>query len=98
MIPHEREMVKKYEGKPFEFVSISFDDSKETLQKFMKKEPMPWTHWFNGPDGAFGKDWNIKHFPTIYVIDAKGVIRYKEIRGKKLDEAVETLVAEAEKK
>lgn len=98
MIPHERDMVKKLEGKPFELVSISFDDSVETLKKFMAKEPMPWTHWFNGEEGTFGKEWNIRFFPTIYVLDAKGVIRHKGLRGPALEKAVETLVAEVEKK
>jgi len=37
----------------------------------------------------------VRFFPAIYVIDAKGVIRYKNIRGKELDAAVEKLVAEA---
>jgi hypothetical protein len=32
------------------------------------------------------------------VIDAKGVIRYKNIRGPQLEEAVEKLVKEAEQK
>ena len=60
---------------------------------------MPWTHWWEGQrDKGILKDWNVRFFPTIYVIDAKGVIRYKEIRGKELDEAVEKLVKEAESK
>ena len=41
------ELVKKLDGKPFAFVSISFDDKIETLKEFIEKEPMPWTHWFN---------------------------------------------------
>ncbi|HEY3789622.1 MAG TPA: TlpA disulfide reductase family protein, partial [Urbifossiella sp.] len=31
MIPHEREMVKKLENKPFKLVSVSVDDKKDTL-------------------------------------------------------------------
>jgi hypothetical protein len=36
----------------------------------------------------------VRFFPTVYVIDAKGVIRYKHVRGKDLEEAVEKLLAE----
>ena len=50
MIPHEREMVKRYEGKPFKLVSVSVDDKKETLTKFIEKEPMPWIHWWDEGD------------------------------------------------
>jgi thiol-disulfide isomerase/thioredoxin len=95
MIPHEREMVAKLKDKPFAFVSISVDNEKKELEDFLGKESMPWNHWWEGADAAVVKQWNIRFFPTIYVVDAKGVIRYKNIRGKELEDAVEKLVTEA---
>jgi thiol-disulfide isomerase/thioredoxin len=95
MIPHERELVEKMKEKPFTFISVSADETKEELEKFIKDEPMPWTHWWDGSEAKLLKDWNIRFFPTIYVIDAKGIIRFKNVRGKDLDNAVEKLVAEA---
>jgi len=49
MIPHERELVKKLDGKPFVLLSVSADDDKATLTSFIEKEPMPWSHWWAGP-------------------------------------------------
>lgn len=95
MIPHERELVKKLEGKPFALVSVSADAKKEALTDFLKDTPMPWTHWWEG-DGPNLKAWNVTFFPTVYVIDAKGVIRYKGVRGEAMDAAVEALLKEAE--
>lgn len=97
MIPHEREMVEKLKDKPFALISISGDAQKDTLKKFLEKEEMPWTHWWNGQRGGIITDWNVRFYPTIYVLDRKGVIRYKHIRGKELEEAVEKLLAEREK-
>lgn len=97
MIPHEREMVERLKDKPFTLVSISADAEKKTLTDFIQKEPMPWTHWWNGQSGGILEDWDVQYFPTIYVIDAKGVIRFKDVRGKKLEEAVEKLLAESGK-
>ena len=94
MIPHEREMVNKLEGKPFALISICGDD-KDVLKEFLKQESIRWTIWSPGPDGAIRKEWHVRFFPAIYVIDAKGVIRYKNISGKELEAAVEKLVAEA---
>ena len=98
MIPHERAMVEKLKGKPFVLVSISVDTQKDTLTKFLDKESMPWTHWWNGAEGGIVEDWNVTYFPTIYVIDAKGVIRHKdqngEFPGEKLEEAVNALLKE----
>jgi thiol-disulfide isomerase/thioredoxin len=94
MIPHEREMVEKLKGKPFALISVSADEDKKELEEFIAKEPMPWAHWWEGADAPLLKQWNIRFFPTIYVIDDKGVIRHKNIRGEELEKAVEKLVAE----
>lgn len=93
MIPHEREMVERLKDKPFTLISVSGDDKVETLRGFLAKEPMPWVHWYAGRNG-FLKDWNIRFFPTIYVIDKSGVIRHKNLRGEALEKAVVALLEE----
>jgi hypothetical protein len=98
MIPHERELVKRLDGKPFALVSISVDDKPETVTEFLKKQPMPWIHWFNGPEGRIVADLNVWSYPTIYVLDTQGVIRYKDVRGKLLDQAVDALLKDVDGK
>lgn len=95
MIPHERELVEKLKDKPFALISLSADAKKETLEKFIEKEPMPWTHWWNGSaSGAALETYKVRFYPTIYVLDEKGVIRFKHVRGEAMDKAVETLLKE----
>jgi thiol-disulfide isomerase/thioredoxin len=102
MIPHEREMKKNLKDKPFELISVSADEKKDTLEKFLAKEPMPWVHWWDGSEAQVLKTYRINAFPTIYLIDHNGVIRRKWLGApedeKELDRAVEELVKEAEKK
>ncbi|QVL30355.1 TlpA family protein disulfide reductase [Telmatocola sphagniphila] len=98
MIPHEREMVEKLKDKPFNLISLSADGEVKTLKDFLEKEKMPWTHWHIGASGEVHDILNIEHYPTIFVVDHKGVIRYKEIRGEQLEEAVEKLLKEMETK
>jgi thiol-disulfide isomerase/thioredoxin len=98
MIPHEREMVDRLKDKPFTLVSISIDDTKDAVANFLKKEKMPWTHCWAGMENGFVEDWDVQSIPSIYVIDAKGVIRHKGLRGEKLEDAVNDLIKEAEKK
>jgi hypothetical protein len=58
---------------------------------------MTWhSFWNGGTNGPITDKWNVKGWPTIYVLDARGVIRFKNLRGKELDAAVETLVNELE--
>jgi len=97
MIPHERELVKRLKDRPFALISVSADDSVGTLQKFLKDNEMPWVHWFNGAQPTdLMEDWEVEAFPTIYVIDHKGVIRFKGVRGKEMDEVVDQLLKEME--
>ncbi len=100
MIPHEREMVKSLEKKPFALVSISVDAQKETLVDFLDKEPMPWGHWWEaGEKNPVAKKYRVRAFPTIYVIDHLGIIRHKWISSpdnEAIDKAIADLVREAE--
>ena len=70
------------------------DDEKETLVELLKKEPMPWVNWWNGDGGVDVDDWKLDGYPTVYVLDHKGVIRYKDVFDEDLDRAVDTLLAE----
>ncbi len=93
-IPGQREMVERLQGKPFQMVSISADEEKKTLVDFLARQKMPWDQWWSGPEGKVMDQLNIQHYPTIFVIDAKGIIRHKELRGEALEKAVADLLNE----
>jgi thiol-disulfide isomerase/thioredoxin len=95
MIPHERTLVERLRNKPFALVSVSVDEKKKTLTDFLAKEPMPWTHWWNGSEGGVIEAWDVRKYPTVYVIDAQGVIRHTDLKGEELEKAVNALVEEA---
>jgi peroxiredoxin len=100
MYPHERSLVKRLDGKPFALLGVNSDQNKDELKKVMEKEGITWRSWFDGGStgGPIATKWNVHGWPTVYVIDAKGVIRYRDVREKELDEAVDTLLRELEKK
>jgi hypothetical protein len=100
MYPHERSLVKRLEGKPFALIGVNSDPDRVALKEHMKKENITWRSFWGGPDGTSGPiatRWNVRSWPTIFVLDAKGVIRFKNVRGEKMDEAVDQLLAEMEK-
>ena len=57
---------------------------------------LTWRSWWDGgsTNGPIARAWNVSAWPTIYVLDHKGVIRYKNVREQALDKAVDTLLAE----
>ena len=95
MYPHERSLVKRLEGKPFALLGIN-SDPKDRLRQAMKKENITWRSWWDGgsTDGPISTKWNVSGWPTTYVLDAKGVIRYKNVRDKSMDKAVDELLTE----
>jgi hypothetical protein len=36
----------------------------------------------------------VRGWPTVYVLDGRGVIRYRQVFGKQLDDAVQALLRE----
>jgi hypothetical protein len=96
MYPHERSLVKRLEDKPFALIGINSDTDKTALKAVLAKESITWRSFWNGgsTDGPISRRWNVNAWPTIYVLDAKGTIRFKNVRGEDLDQAVDTLLAE----
>jgi hypothetical protein len=49
-----------------------------------------------GTRGPISAEWNVRGWPTIYIVDHKGVIRAKNKRGDAMEEAVMELLAEVD--
>ncbi len=97
MYPHERSLVKRLANKPFALIGVNSDRDLEKLASVREKENISWRSFWNGPKGTQGPisaAWNVSGWPTIYVIDAKGIIRFKNVRGEAMDNAVDKLLGE----
>jgi thiol-disulfide isomerase/thioredoxin len=99
MVPHEKALVERMKGRPFVLVGVNGDQDRSRAKEVVAKEGINWQSFWDGgrPDGiAVG--WGINGWPTVYLIDARGVIRDSgsDLRGAALDKAVADLVAEAE--
>lgn len=102
MYPHERSLVEKMQGRPFALVGVNSDKDRDKLRSRLEEERITWPSFWNGPEGTGGPisaKWNVHGWPTLYVIDHRGVIQHKWLGSpgnEKLDEAIEALVAVAE--
>jgi peroxiredoxin len=97
MIPHERSLVSELKGKPFAIVGIN-TDGQEKYAEWQKKLPVVWRSFDDGnPEGPICRRWDVSGFPTVYVLDHRGVIRQIDCRDEELAKVVKELVAEAEK-
>ncbi len=96
MYPHERSLVKRLANQPFVLIGIN-SDPKARLRTAMKNNNITWRSFWDGgkTGGPIASAWGVRSWPTIYVVDDRGVIRYKNVRGPKMDVAVETLLKQA---
>ena len=95
MYSHERSLVEKLAGKPFILLGVNSDADREQLQHTVADERITWRSWWDKTiDGPIHTKWQIELRPAIHLLDAKGVIRYKEIDPNNVDEAIDKLLAE----
>jgi hypothetical protein len=96
MYPHERSLVLKYADQPFAIVGINSDKDRSKILARIAEENITWRSFFDGggTGGPIASKWNVSGWPTIYLIDAEGRIRFKNARGDALDAALEELMAE----
>jgi hypothetical protein len=100
MFPHERSLVDKYKNEPFVIIGINSDTDLEKMKGVRAKENISWRSFWNGPQGTAGPistAWNVRGWPTLYILDAQGVIRCKMVGGNEelIDQTLEKLIAEA---
>jgi len=96
MIPHEKEMVERLKDQPFALIGINSDGGREAVQEILKREEITWRNVLDGStSGPIATRWNVHGWPTIYVLDAEGKIRFRSLRGEALEEAVVGLLKEA---
>ena len=97
MVPQEKALVKRLEGQPFAILGVNSDADREKLKPVLAKRGITWRSFYDGPntEGPIASRWNVLGWPAVYVLDTKGVIRFKHVRDEILDRAVDALMKEA---
>jgi hypothetical protein len=91
--------VTKLKDRPFALLGVHVGGaSVKQLNGVMAKEKLPWRSFVdvgNAGAGPIAQKWNLSATPTLYLIDAQGVIRYKwagPVGEKVFDAALDKLI------
>jgi hypothetical protein len=83
-------------AKEFTIYSVSLDKSKEAWVKAIQQDGLEWEyhvsdlmHW----NSAAAQQYNVNSIPMNFLLDAKGIIVAKNLRGSELDAEIEKLIA-----
>ena len=95
MYAHERSLVARMKDKPFTILGVNSDPA-ERYKKAIKENNITWPSFWDGGStgGPIATSWAVSGWPTIYILDHKGVIRFKGARGEAMDAAVDALMKE----
>jgi thiol-disulfide isomerase/thioredoxin len=76
-VPHERDLVERFKGQPFALLGVDCEENKDTARGVMVRERMTWPNWFDGDvgTGPIVKRYHIRGYPSVFLLDARGVIR-----------------------
>jgi len=82
MFPHERSLVKAFEGLPFVMLGVNSDDDPKLKEK-NEKQQINWRSFKDrrGASPSITDEWNLEGWPALYLIDHKGIIRKKWLGG-----------------
>lgn len=99
MLPHQKTLVKRLEAEPFALLGINSDGPASEVNERFESEGISWRQAMDeSTDGPLATAWNVQGWPTIYVLDVEGRIRYTGVRDQQMEDAVMTLLAEAKAK
>jgi thiol-disulfide isomerase/thioredoxin len=100
-VPHEKELAERFKGRPFALLGVNGDGDLKGAKKAVREFQIPWRSFWNGEKGAGGPiavAWNVRGWPTTYLIDHEGIIRHKELHGEYIDGPLEKMIVAAEKR
>jgi len=97
--PYERLLLEVHKQDPFAIVSVNSDAKLETAKQAKIDNHLEFRSWWDGYEekntsGPIATAWNVTGWPAIYLLDAKGVIRFVNLRQEDVLKGVTQLLDE----
>jgi peroxiredoxin len=93
--PYYRLLEDVYRDRPFAILGVSSDKDAATAKQAKIDRGLAFRTWFDGRHGgAIADSWGVAAWPTVYVLDQDGVVRFVNLRQEDLLKGVKQLMAE----
>ncbi len=74
MYPDIRKLQDELAHEPFTVLAVMGDWEIESVVRATEEGDIRWRSWFDGNNGPIATRWNVKSWPTLYLLDHNGVI------------------------
>jgi len=92
-IPNLLEIYRKFKDKDFVLISVSLDRDLTAARKFVKDKEMDWVHIIDWEAGReIATLYQVEYIPSTFVINRKGKIESRQLRGDELKEKIAALL------
>jgi peroxiredoxin len=96
--PYERLLLELYKNWPFAIVGVE-SGTRESANALHADQGLAFRAWWDGgagthASGTIASSWNVLGWPAAYLIDARGVIRFVDLRDEDLLKGVRQLLTE----
>ena len=75
LYPLQRALVHRFRDEPFVLLSVSRDETVETLRASLKSGDITWRCWWDGIDGPIKNAWNCRGVPAVVLLDKEHVVQ-----------------------
>jgi RNA polymerase sigma factor (sigma-70 family) len=89
-----KKIEEKMAGKPVQLIGVNCDITLKRAQAVVDKQEITWPSFNDGRDGPIATAWNVNSWPTTFVLDRRGIIRFRNPLGPSLAQAVDELLGE----
>jgi peroxiredoxin len=75
LYPLQRKLVDKFKDEAFAILSVSRDESVDTLKESLASGKITWRCWWDGMQGPIYEAWNSPGAPTLFLLNHEGIIQ-----------------------
>lgn len=66
-------------GDHVQIIGIDYKDTQQAARRLLDEHGDPYHLVLEDPEGTMGLDWGVYGIPETYLIDADGIVRYKQV-------------------
>jgi peroxiredoxin len=94
-LPNVIATYQKHHAQGFDIIGVSLDQDQAKLTQFTKSKDMTWQQFFDGRGwgNKLAVKYGIESIPSTFLLDGDGKIIGKDLRGKALEQAVTSALA-----
>ena len=92
-LPQLASLVERHKKRNFTVLGVYVDDDKAAFLKQAGQRKLPFANIFEGRTrGPLARQWGVEGLPALFVLNAHGTIRHRNLQGKDLTKAVDRLL------